>query len=74
MSQLSEAAPRVLQEMLPQLGITIWTTTPWTMPGNAGASNSSMDPFGRIVRFHRALLGYTEAPGQLNEAEPETSC
>jgi isoleucyl-tRNA synthetase len=31
---LSEAAKPVLGEFLPHLGVAIWTTTPWTIPGN----------------------------------------
>ncbi|AFY43107.1 isoleucine--tRNA ligase [Nostoc sp. PCC 7107] len=31
---LSEAAKSVLGEYLPELGVAVWTTTPWTIPGN----------------------------------------
>ncbi|QIR40665.1 isoleucine--tRNA ligase [Tolypothrix sp. PCC 7910] len=31
---LAEAAKSVLGEYLPDLGVAIWTTTPWTIPGN----------------------------------------
>jgi isoleucyl-tRNA synthetase len=31
---LSEAAKPVLGEFLPHLAVAIWTTTPWTIPGN----------------------------------------
>ncbi|BBD61726.1 isoleucyl-tRNA synthetase [Nostoc sp. HK-01] len=31
---LSEAAKSVLGEYLPDLGVAVWTTTPWTIPGN----------------------------------------
>ena len=31
---LSEAAKPVLGEFLPHLSVAVWTTTPWTIPGN----------------------------------------
>ncbi|MGJ5676231.1 MAG: isoleucine--tRNA ligase [Nostochopsis sp.] len=31
---LSEASQSQLSEFLPELGVAIWTTTPWTIPGN----------------------------------------
>ncbi|ABA23379.1 Isoleucyl-tRNA synthetase [Trichormus variabilis ATCC 29413] len=31
---LAEAVKSVLGEYLPDLGVAIWTTTPWTIPGN----------------------------------------
>ncbi|HEY9802396.1 MAG TPA: isoleucine--tRNA ligase [Leptolyngbyaceae cyanobacterium] len=31
---LAEAVKTVLGEYLPDLGVAIWTTTPWTIPGN----------------------------------------
>ncbi len=34
MVSLSEAVKPVLGEFLPELGVAIWTTTPWTIPGN----------------------------------------
>lgn len=34
MTSLSEAVKPVLGEFLPALGVAIWTTTPWTIPGN----------------------------------------
>ncbi|WP_017317338.1 isoleucine--tRNA ligase [Mastigocladopsis repens] len=34
MTGLSEAAKPGLGEFLPQLGVAIWTTTPWTIPAN----------------------------------------
>lgn len=44
MTGLSEAVKPVLGEFLPQLGVAIWTTTPWTIPGNlAVALNPSLN-------------------------------
>lgn len=44
MTALSEAVKPVLGEFLPQLGVAIWTTTPWTIPGNlAVALNPSLN-------------------------------
>ncbi len=44
MTSLSEAVKPVLGEFLPQLGVAIWTTTPWTIPGNlAVALNPSLN-------------------------------
>jgi isoleucyl-tRNA synthetase len=34
MVSLSEAAKPALAEFLPELGVAIWTTTPWTIPAN----------------------------------------
>jgi isoleucyl-tRNA synthetase len=34
MVSLSESAKPALVEFLPELGVAIWTTTPWTIPGN----------------------------------------
>jgi isoleucyl-tRNA synthetase len=34
MVSLSEAAKPALGEFLPELGVAIWTTTPWTIPAN----------------------------------------
>ncbi|MBD2598005.1 isoleucine--tRNA ligase [Nostoc spongiaeforme FACHB-130] len=31
---LAEAVKSVLGEYLPELGVAVWTTTPWTIPGN----------------------------------------
>ena len=31
---LSESLRSILQEYVPDLGLAIWTTTPWTIPGN----------------------------------------
>ncbi|MEA5564270.1 isoleucine--tRNA ligase [Anabaena sp. UHCC 0399] len=35
---LAEAVKPVLGEYLPDLGVAIWTTTPWTIPGNLGVA------------------------------------
>ena len=41
--KLGEAAKEVLEPFLPGLGVAIWTTTPWTIPGNlAVAVNSQL--------------------------------
>ena len=43
MTSLSEAVKPVLGEFLPELAVAIWTTTPWTIPGNlAVALNPSL--------------------------------
>ncbi len=34
MTSLSDAVKATLGEFLPQLGVAIWTTTPWTIPAN----------------------------------------
>nr|WP_155746799.1 isoleucine--tRNA ligase [Scytonema sp. UIC 10036] len=34
MTSLSEAVKPILGEFLPELAVAIWTTTPWTIPGN----------------------------------------
>ncbi|WP_413201047.1 isoleucine--tRNA ligase [Nostoc piscinale] len=33
-TSLAEAVKSVLGEYLPELGVAVWTTTPWTIPGN----------------------------------------
>ncbi|KST65788.1 isoleucine--tRNA ligase [Mastigocoleus testarum] len=35
---LADTAKSVLSEFLPDLGVAIWTTTPWTIPGNLGVA------------------------------------
>lgn len=43
-TSLSEAVKPALGEFLPELGVAIWTTTPWTIPGNlAVALNPSLN-------------------------------
>ncbi|MDF2388847.1 isoleucine--tRNA ligase [Nostoc ellipsosporum NOK] len=43
-TSLSEAVKPLLAEYLPDLGVAIWTTTPWTIPGNlAVAVNADLD-------------------------------
>ena len=36
LTSLSEKFPEELQALQGDLSLAIWTTTPWTMPGNAG--------------------------------------
>ncbi|MBW4597064.1 MAG: isoleucine--tRNA ligase [Brasilonema angustatum HA4187-MV1] len=44
MTSLSEAVKPALGEFLPELGVAIWTTTPWTIPANlAVALNPSLN-------------------------------
>ncbi|WP_199249078.1 isoleucine--tRNA ligase [[Phormidium] sp. ETS-05] len=38
MTALAPAVPEDWQEYLPQLQVAIWTTTPWTIPGNLAVS------------------------------------
>ncbi|MBD2636870.1 isoleucine--tRNA ligase [Limnothrix sp. FACHB-881] len=43
-TELSAAAQPVLGEFAADLGVAIWTTTPWTIPGNLGvAVNGALD-------------------------------
>ncbi|BAY88361.1 MULTISPECIES: isoleucine--tRNA ligase [unclassified Tolypothrix] len=43
-TSLSEAAKSLLGEYLPDLGVAVWTTTPWTIPGNlAVAVNADLN-------------------------------
>jgi isoleucyl-tRNA synthetase len=43
-TELSDTAKPVLSEFLPSLSVAIWTTTPWTLPGNlAVAVNPDLD-------------------------------
>eukprot|EP00249_Psilotum_nudum_P021805 c28258_g1_i1 orf=179-3460(+) len=37
-SYLGEKFPEALKMYLPNLGLAIWTTTPWTIPGNAAVA------------------------------------
>lgn len=41
----------LLDEFLPDLGLAVWTTTPWTVPANAGKSLFSFT-------FHVVVLVY----------------
>jgi isoleucyl-tRNA synthetase len=44
MTSLSDGVKAAFTEFLPQLGVAIWTTTPWTIPGNlAVAVNPELD-------------------------------
>ncbi|MFH7029889.1 MAG: isoleucine--tRNA ligase [Heteroscytonema crispum UTEX LB 1556] len=44
MTSLSDGVKAAFSEFLPQLGVAIWTTTPWTIPGNlAVAVNPELD-------------------------------
>lgn len=36
MIELSDNFPESLKPLLPSMGVAIWTTTPWTIPANAG--------------------------------------
>jgi isoleucyl-tRNA synthetase len=36
MTGLGEKFPEELKPFLPDMGVAIWTTTPWTIPANAG--------------------------------------
>jgi len=38
MMSVSATAQSVLEPFLPELGVAIWTTTPWTIPGNLAVS------------------------------------
>jgi len=43
-TSLGEGAKSLLGEYLPDLGVAVWTTTPWTIPGNlAVAVNGELD-------------------------------
>jgi isoleucyl-tRNA synthetase len=37
MIHASQNFPEGLKKYVPSLGIAIWTTTPWTIPANAGS-------------------------------------
>ncbi|KAL3685804.1 hypothetical protein R1sor_003826 [Riccia sorocarpa] len=37
-THLSDSFPKELTPLLPTLGVAIWTTTPWTIPGNAAVA------------------------------------
>ncbi|MBW4668116.1 MAG: isoleucine--tRNA ligase [Cyanomargarita calcarea GSE-NOS-MK-12-04C] len=44
MVSLSESVKPALGEFLPELGVAVWTTTPWTIPGNlAVAVNADLN-------------------------------
>jgi isoleucyl-tRNA synthetase len=44
LTELSETAQALLSQFLPNLSVAIWTTTPWTLPGNlAVAVNPDLD-------------------------------
>jgi hypothetical protein len=40
MTTLSDKFPEDLKSLLPSMGVAIWTTTPWTIPANAGEQSS----------------------------------
>jgi hypothetical protein len=41
MTELSDNFPESLKPLLPSMGVAIWTTTPWTIPANAGKKLSN---------------------------------
>ncbi|PSB01723.1 isoleucine--tRNA ligase [Merismopedia glauca] len=43
-TQVAPAVQSLLEPLLPNLGVAIWTTTPWTLPGNLAVSlNPDLD-------------------------------
>jgi len=58
-TSLSEAVKPALSEFLPDLGVAIWTTTPWTIPGNlAVALNPELNYAVVEVTSSREGLGF----------------
>jgi isoleucyl-tRNA synthetase len=56
---LAEAVKPALSEFLPNLGVAIWTTTPWTIPGNlAVALNPELNYAVVEVTSSREGLGF----------------
>eukprot|EP00850_Spirogloea_muscicola_P001335 SM000005S17132 [mRNA] locus=s5:354830:362126:+ [translate_table: standard] len=61
--RLSEAFPDEMRNLLPQLGLAIWTTTPWTIPGNAAVAVND--------RLTYAVVRVQSPPG--GDAQPSRS-
>lgn len=58
-TSLAEAVKPALSEFLPNLGVAIWTTTPWTIPGNlAVALNPELNYAVVEVTLPREGLGF----------------
>ncbi|PLZ90163.1 isoleucine--tRNA ligase [Fischerella muscicola CCMEE 5323] len=58
-TSLAEAVKPALSEFLPNLGVAIWTTTPWTIPGNlAVALNPELNYAVVEVTSSREGLGF----------------
>ncbi|PLZ99861.1 isoleucine--tRNA ligase [Fischerella thermalis CCMEE 5205] len=58
-TSLAEAVKPTLSEFLPNLGVAIWTTTPWTIPGNlAVALNPELNYAVVEVTLPREGLGF----------------
>lgn len=49
---------QVLQEILPNLGVAIWTTTPWTLPGNLAVALNPELTYA-IVETDSKICGYS---------------
>lgn len=56
-TKAGKAAQAVLEPFLPQLGVAIWTTTPWTLPGNLAVA---LNPNLRyaVVRVGKSICEY----------------
>ncbi|GBG92644.1 hypothetical protein CBR_g56609, partial [Chara braunii] len=65
LTSLSDSCPEEMKSFLPDLGVAIWTTTPWTIPGNAAvAVNADLDY--AVVELSDPAVdasGADEAPG-----------
>jgi len=49
---------QVLQEFLPNLGVAIWTTTPWTLPGNLAVALNPELTYA-VVETDSKICGYS---------------
>jgi len=49
---------QVLQEFLPNLGVAIWTTTPWTLPGNLAVALNPELTYA-VVKTDSKICGYS---------------
>jgi len=67
MTKPAAAVQEVLEPFLPYLGVAIWTTTPWTIPGNlAVAVNPELNY--AVVELPSPLI----APAVENDSKPAT--
>ena len=71
MTQAADAVKEVLEPFLPELGVAIWTTTPWTIPGNLAVAvnpelNYAVVQLGRAIP-HKYLIVAADLVEQLSQ-------
>lgn len=56
----------LLNEFLPDLGLAVWTTTPWTVPANAGKSLFSFTFHVVVLLLVKKVIGFVYCLSDFN--------